>query len=217
MAVHADDGAVDSRNVVADAADQGAILFGHRVAGGVGNVHHGRSGSDDGSDHFEEVGGVGASGVFGVELHLVDELASERDGVDRHLQDLALLFGERLAVAFIAELAIDVNVRCADSGVYAGPLALGQGFAAGFDVGRHGAGERADGGPLNLAANQLDGLEVFGRRVGIARLDDVHVQQRQLSGDGELLAAPQARSGGLFSVSQGSVEYGDFFRHGVVH
>ena len=129
-----------------------AVLFGHGVAGGVGNVDHGGAGVDDGLDHFEQVGGVGAAGVFGVELHLVDELARELDGIDRHLQNLALLFGERLAVALIAELAIDVNVGGADSGVDAGPRALGQGFAAGFDVGGDGARKRADGGPLDLAA-----------------------------------------------------------------
>ncbi len=81
----------------------------------------------------------------------------------------------------------------------------------------HGARKGADGGSLDLAADQLHRLEVFGRGSGIARLDDVHVQLRQLPGDHEFLAAAQARSGGLLAVPQGGVEYGYFFRHGVVH
>ena len=170
---------------------------------------------DHRADHFEEVGGIGAPGVFGVKLHVVRELAGAFDRIDGHLQDLALLLGQRLAVAVVAEFAGDMNVGGADAGVNARPLTLGQGLAACLDIGGHGAGERADGRSLNFAADALDRLEIFRRRVGIPGLDDVHVQQRQLPGDDDLVAASEARSGGLFAVAQSRVEDCYFFRHGL--
>ena len=76
------------------------------------------------------------------------------------------------------------------------------------------ARERAQmAGPVDLLADQLHGLEVFGRRVGIAGLDDVHAQLRQLPGDHELLAAAQARARGLLAIAQRGIEYGYFFGH----
>ena len=131
-------------------ADQAAVLLGHGVAGGVGNVDDGGSGIDRGFDHFEQVRRIGAAGVFGVELDVVGVLARQFDGVDGHLQDLDSLLGERLAVAFILEFADDVDVGCADAGVNARPLGFGQRFAAGVDVVGDGAREGADGGTLDF-------------------------------------------------------------------
>ena len=68
-------------------------------------------------------------------------------------------------------------------------------------------------GPSISCADQLDGLEIFGRRGGIAGLDDVDVQPRQLPGDHELLPAAQARAGGLLAVAQRGVEDGYFIGH----
>src|ERR1039458_1775773 len=142
--VHADDGALDARHILLEAANQRAVLFRHRIAGGVGDIDHGGSGGDDGSDHFKQVVRVGAPGVFGVELDVIGELARQFDGIDGHGEDRAFFFRQCFAVPFILELAADVNIRGADSGVDAGPPALRQGFTAGLDVGGHGAGEGAD-------------------------------------------------------------------------
>jgi hypothetical protein len=128
------------------------------------------------------------------------------------LQNLLSLFGERSAIALILEFAGDVNVRGADSRVNARAPARGEGLAASLDVAGHGAGEGADGGPLNLAADALDGLEILRGRSGISGLDHIHVQQHQLPRDDQLLAASQAGSGGLFPVTQGGVEYSYFLR-----
>ena len=136
--------AVDVRHLLADAADQAAVLLRHGVAGGVGNVDHGGAGIDHRLEHLEQVGGIGASGVFGVELHVVGELARQLDRVDRHLQDLHFLLGEGLAVPVVPELAHDVDVGGADSGMDARPLGLGQRLAARLDVDRHRARQRAD-------------------------------------------------------------------------
>ena len=71
--------------------------------------------------------------------------------------------------------------------------------------------KRADSGAFDFPRDQLHGLEIFGRRAGIAGFDDVHVQQRQLSRDGEFFPAAQPRAGRLFAVTQGGIEYGYFF------
>src|ERR1019366_3101921 len=160
VAVHADHGTLDPGHVLAEATNQSAVLFRHGIAGGVGNIDHGGSRGDDSLDHFKQVVRIGAPGVFRVELDVIGELPRQPNGIHRHGEDLALLFGQRFAVPVILELAADVNVRGADPGVDAGPLALRQGFAAGLDVGGHGAGEGADCGTLDLPANQLHGLEI---------------------------------------------------------
>jgi hypothetical protein len=53
----------------------------------------------------------------------------------------------------------------------------------------------------------LDGLGIFGGGAGIAGLDDIHMEQRQLPGDGEFLPAAKPGAGRLFAVSQSGVEY----------
>jgi len=60
----------------------------------------------------------------------------------------------------------------------------------------------------------LHGFETFRRRRGIAGFDDVHFQARQLAGDHELLPAAQPRAGGLLTIPQRGVEYGDSIGHG---
>ena len=60
---------------------------------------------------------------------------------------------------------------------------------------------------------QLNGFEIFGRRAGITGFDHVDVQPRQLPGDHELLAAAEARAGGLLAIAQRRVEDSDFVGH----
>ena len=67
--------------------------------------------------------------------------------------------------------------------------------------------------PIDLAREQPNGLEVFRRRRRITGLDDVHIQPRQLPGDGEFLPASEAGSGRLLAVPQRGIEYGNFFGH----
>ena len=127
-----------------------------------------------------------------------------------------LLLAQRPAIALVAELAHDVNIRGADAGVDARPAGLGQGFAASFDVGGHGARKGADGRAFDFLRDEPDGLEIFRRGRRIAGLDDVHVQLRQLPGDDEFLAAAEARAGGLLAISQRGIEYRYFLGH-LIH
>ena len=165
-------------------------------------------------EHLEQVGRIGAAGVFGVELDVVGELPRQLDGVDRHLRGSWPSFRQRLAVALVPELAGDVDIRGADAGVDARPFrALASALPqASMSLG-HGAGKGADRGPLDLARRSVDGLEILRRRGGISGLDHVHVERRQLPGDDELLPASKARAGRLFAVPQGGVEHRYFFGH----
>ena len=56
-----------------------------------------------------------------------------------------------------------------------------------IDVGGVGAGQAADDGPVDLAGDRLDRLEVAGRGDREAGLDDVDAEARELVGDLELL------------------------------
>jgi hypothetical protein len=93
MAMDADGSALNVGHSLADRPDQAAVLLGHGVAGGVRNVDYRSSGIDRGFDHFEEVTGIGAAGILGVELDVVGILAGKFDGVDRHLENLDPLLG----------------------------------------------------------------------------------------------------------------------------
>ncbi len=213
VAVDADDGPRDIRHILPDGANQRAELLRHGIARGVRNVDDGGAGVDDGLEHLEQVGRIGAAGVFGVELDVVGVLAGQLDRVDRHLHELGPLLRQRLAVLLVPELAHDVDVRDADPGVDARALGLGQRFAAGLDIARHRAGQGADDGALDLAGDELHGLEVLRRRGRIARLDDVDVQPRQLPGDGQLLPASETGAGRLLAISQRRVEYSHLIGH----
>ena len=63
------------RNVVANAANQFAVLLGNGVAGGVRNVDDGCARVDDRLQHLEEVQRRGAAGIFGVELNVANAVA----------------------------------------------------------------------------------------------------------------------------------------------
>jgi hypothetical protein len=95
---------------VANASDESAILLGHCVARGIRDVEHGRAGIHDGVEHLDEIGGVGASCIFGVEFHVVRILPGEFDGVGCHLQDLDLFLGEGTAIPLVLEFSGDVDV-----------------------------------------------------------------------------------------------------------
>ncbi len=189
-----------------------AELLGNCVAGGVGDVDDGCAGINRRLQHFEQVGGVGAAGVFGVELHVVGVTAGPLDRVDGHLHHLDLLLAQSLAVALISELAHDVNVGDADAGMDTRPLRFGQSFAASLDVRGHGSRQSANHRPFDLLRDQLDGLEIIRRGSGISRLDNVDFEPRQLACQGQLVASSKTCSRRLFAIPQRRVKHCYFRR-----
>ena len=71
---------VDGRDALADFAEHLAVFLGRGVADGVGHVDGGCAGFDGDADHLDEKVAVGAGGVFGRELDVVDERARQADG-----------------------------------------------------------------------------------------------------------------------------------------
>src|SRR5262249_38050228 len=79
------------------------------------------------------------------------------------------------------------------------------------DVGLVGAGEAADGRPLDVPGDRLDRLEVTGRGDREARLDHVDAQAGELLRDLDLLLGVQRDARGLLAVAQRGVEDMDTF------
>jgi hypothetical protein len=78
--------------------DQRAVLLRHRVAGGVGYIDHRGAGGDDRVRASRTGSRIGAAGVFGVELHIVDKLRASFTASTAMASMVALLLRQRLAV-----------------------------------------------------------------------------------------------------------------------
>ena len=207
VGVDRDDDVLDADDVVRQALDAGAEGLGQAVAGGVGDVDHGGAGVDGGLDHADEEVLVGAAGVLGVELDVLDVLLCVGHAVAGALD--ALLLGD-------VELVAQVRGANAQAGVDARALGGFQGLRGAVDVLVDGAGEAADGaGVAGDAADLLDGAEVARGADGEAGLDDVDAHADELLGDDELLLGVHGGAGRLLAVAQGGVKDVDLPGHGV--
>src|ERR1035441_658801 len=79
---------VDGRDALADLGEHAAVFFGGGVADGVWHVDGGCAGLDGYADHFDEEIAIGAGGVFGGELNVVDMSARQLDGLRRQVECL---------------------------------------------------------------------------------------------------------------------------------
>ena len=125
-------------DVVHEIFDFLAILPGHAIACGVGDVDDGRSSLDNCIHNLGKIFVFGATGVFGIELHLIDLVAGIFDGSYRTLDNF---------FACRVELVLDVGIRCSDASM--NPLVLGilQCVRSTVDVLLYGTGKGTDGGP----------------------------------------------------------------------
>ena len=94
MRVDGDRDVLDAPHVVAEALDARTEGSRHLVAGGIGNVHDGRPGLDDGLDDALEETLVGSSGILGVELDVLDVALGVPDAADGPLDALVLADAE---------------------------------------------------------------------------------------------------------------------------
>ncbi len=140
VAVGGNDHLVDALHVVDQIFDLGTEFRGEAVAGGVGDVYDCGTGADNGFDHAGEIFIVGASGVFGVKLHVFHEFLGEGHGSDSAFENV---------VAGGVEFIFDVVVRGADTGVDAGAFGIFQRFGGHADVVFDSAGQRADCRPCD--------------------------------------------------------------------
>jgi hypothetical protein len=132
-------------------APHGGVLVRHRVADRVGHVDRRRALVECDLQHLGGELELRAGGVHRRELDVVAVLLGVRDG------------GAGLALHVLAgglKLVLDVDVAGRDEGVDPGPLGVLDRVPGRVDVLEAGASEAADDGPVDLAGDCLDGLEV---------------------------------------------------------
>ena len=129
-------------------------------------------------DHLGEELELGAGGVLGGELDVLELLARHLHALDGALDDLLL-----------RELQLEVAVdgRGGEEDVAAAAGRVLQRLPGGVDVALVAAREARDDRPLDLLADRADGLEVARRGGGEAGLDDVHAEVAQGARHLELL------------------------------
>lgn len=197
MAVAGKDGFVAVRDVLDDALDQFAILFGVGVAGGIGDVDGGCAGSDDGFDDLVDIVAVGAAGVFHKILDVVGVFSGVFDCVDADFESL---------LAGHAKFVLKVVLADAQAGVNAGVFGVFEGFAGHVDIFFAGTGEATDLNAFEFAGQGLDGFEVTRGGDGESGLDDVDAELDEGVSDFEFLGHGQADAGALLAIAKGGIK-----------
>src|SRR5208283_1883039 len=134
VAVNADGGAGNVRNIFTNTANQLAVLLGNGVARGVGDVDDGCTGVDYSLQHFEEIGPLSTAGILGVELNIANAVARALYSINGQSHQLGPFALEGLAIALVAELSHDVNVGNTYARVNARARGFGEGLAAGLNI-----------------------------------------------------------------------------------
>ena len=168
VAMHRHGDVLDAANVLHEVPDATAELVGQAVTGGIGDVHDGCAGVDDGLDDLRQERIVGTTGVLGIELDVLDVAFRMLDGGHRTLD--ALVLGD-------AELVMDMAGADADARVDTRTFGVLQRLRGAVDVLGHGTGQADDGGVIaSQLGDAADALEVAGAGDGETRFDDVDVQ-----------------------------------------
>ena len=205
MSVDRNRDVLDTGHALAQVTNTGAKLPGHVVARGIGNIHDRGAGLDRSLDNANEEFLVRATSILGIELNVVDKLASMLHRMDGTLNSLILGHMELIA---------QVAGTHTKTGVDTGPLGRFEGFCGHLDVPIHRAGEAAYRATVDRdLADLLYRAKISGARNGKARLDNVHVHAYELTRDDELFLGIHAGAGRLLSVAQGGVKDCDFAAH----
>ena len=197
VAVHADDGLVDIRHAVAQAADHAPHVGGRGIADRVGNVHRVGPRVDCRLDHPAQEVDLGAGCVLGREFDVVAVAGRPADPGHGPLDDLLLV-----------HLELEFTMDGAGGQKDVDPRRFGrfEGFPGPIDVGVVAAGQAADHRSADRLGHLADSLEVAGRSDRESGFDDVDSQVHQGLGNLHLLAQVHARAGRLLAVAQGGVE-----------
>ncbi len=114
------------------------------VAGSVGNIHNRSSGFDDGFDYSGEIFIVGATGILGIKLYVLDEFLRVADARYGAFENL---FACR--VEFVADMVVARAYACVDAFV----AGIFQRIGCHADVVLNGARQGAHSGPRHRLAN----------------------------------------------------------------
>ena len=190
VAVRRDDDAGMLRRQLDDAAIVFSYSHGRRVADGVRDVQRRRAALDHGGEHVEQVLGIGARRVLRRELDLVHEPLARATPPSRPRAITSSREQRSLCCRWMSDVARKMWIRLRAAGRHrrgAGPdVVLGRP--------RQPADRRAVAAP-HLLGHRLDRLRITGRGGGIARLDHVHAESRELVRDLELLVQVMVQPG----------------------
>ena len=200
VAVHGEHDIAQARHELVEPAQEGGELVGHRVAHGVGDVDRGGALRDRDRAYVGGVLDVGAGGVHGRELDVIDVLL----GVGDRRPGLTL---DVLARGL--QLVADVDVGGGDERVDAWTRGVADRVVGGVDVGHVGPGQPGDHRALDRPGDRLHGLEVARRGDRKAGLDHIDAQARELLGDLQLLLGVERDARRLLAVAQRRVEDDD--------
>ena len=193
-----DDRIADVRHVVVQVPDQLAELDRHGVAHGVRDVHRRRAGIDHGLADLGQELRLRPRSVFRTELDVLAELLRVIHAPDGLLDDLVLGF---------LQLELPMDRRRGQEYVDPRPVpGRRDGVGTTLDVLGDAPCQPGDPRPLDRPGDRLHRLEVARRSDREARLDNVHVQPRQLSCDLHFFLQAHAGARTLLAVSQRRVE-----------
>ena len=197
MTVDREDDVLRPCDAIAQVRDQLAVFPRCRVAHRVGHVQGGGAGGRRRGEDLDEIVGIRPGRVLRRELDVVDVAPGLAHGPIDLLEDL---------LAAHPQLVFQVDIAGRDEGVDPRPTRRLDGPPRALDVHLARPRESADDRVLELLGNRPHRLEipVAGNRE--ARLDHVHPQPLQLSGEGELLLQIHAAARRLLAVAQGRVE-----------
>ncbi len=194
--------AVDALTQIGDAGTEGPR---HVVPRGIGVVHNRRARLNGSLDDAHEEVLIGATGILGVELDVVDEVGRELDGVDSPLNRLVLR--EMQLVVQVARAHTKTGV---DAWAFCGLERLG----GDLDILVDRAGQTAHhAGVARNAPDLGHALEVTRGGDGEAGLDHVDVHADELPCDNEFLLGIHACAGRLLAVSERGIEDVDLAGH----
>ena len=177
MTMSGEDHVRPSGDLVAEVLEQLVDLIRRRIAHRVWHVECGRPRFGGDGERFDQEAPLGADGVLGGEFHIVAMFTRQLG----HLLDARQhVFGGHVQLELAMQRArpqkdVDALVGCG----FQRPRRR-------IDIARRRARQRADGGPLDLIGDPLNGAEITRAGGGEAGLDHIHFQRLQGARDVEL-------------------------------
>ena len=200
VAVHGEDRLLRARHLLHHVAEHLEVFLRRGVAHGIRQVDGGGAGLQRRLHAAAQIVELGARGVLGRPLHVLDPVAGSGD---LEVHELQHLLGRLL------QLVLPVHRRGGDEGVDARACGVLDGLAGAVDVGLAGPRQPAHHRSLELAGDLRHGGKIALRSDRKARLDDVDAHVVEEVGDLQLLLEAHGGAWALLAVAQGGIENED--------
>ena len=190
--------------MVDEVFDLRAVFAREAVARRVGDVDHGGTGGNGRLDHAGQILDIGASGILGVKLHILDIAFGIFHRLDSPFENL---------LGRGAQFVVDVLRRHADTRMDTFVLGKSQGVGRHVDILLHGAGQRTDRRFGNGFGNFQHGIEIPGAGDRETGLDHVHTEVFEQFGYLDFFGGVQLTAGDLLTIAERGVENVQFLTH----